>query len=63
MHRLIGGVEASLLVLAAGIADAAAGGPSGLFFTRLAVAVLAVIAVAMVALHFASIIMSNRLKA
>jgi len=62
VHRLIGGVEASLLVLAAGIADAAAGGASGLFYTRLAVALLAAIAVAMVLLHFASIIMSSRLK-
>jgi phosphatidylglycerophosphate synthase len=62
LHRLIGGVEASLLVLVAGIADAAAGGPSGLFYTRLAVAVLATIAVAMVALHFVSIVLSNRLK-
>jgi phosphatidylglycerophosphate synthase len=60
VHRLIGGVEASLLVLIAGIADAAAG---GLFYTRLAVALLAAIAMAMVALHFASIVMSNRLKA
>ena len=62
VHRLIVVIESSLLVLAAGIADAVAGGPSGLFFTRLSVAILAAIALAMVVLHFASVIMSNRLK-
>lgn len=60
VHRLIGGVEASLLVLVAGIADAFA---TGRPFTQAAVAVLAVIALAMVALHFVSIVLSSRLKA
>ena len=59
IHRLIGGIEASLLVLAAGIADTFVHGDP---FTRGAVAVLAAIALAMVALHFLSIIMSSRLK-
>lgn len=59
VHRLIGGVEASLLVLAAGIADVFAHGQP---FTKGAVALLAAIGVVMVALHFASIIMSSRLK-
>jgi phosphatidylglycerophosphate synthase len=59
IHRLIGGVEASLLVLAAGIADAFA---TGRPFTQAAVALLAAIAVAMVVLHFVSIVMSSRLK-
>jgi phosphatidylglycerophosphate synthase len=59
IHRLIGGIEASLLVLAAGIADAFA---TGRPFTQAAVAVLAAIALAMVVLHFVSIVMSSRLK-
>lgn len=59
VHRLIGGVEASLLVLAAGIADAFAHNQP---FTRAAVAVLAAIAIAMVVLHFLSIVLSSRLK-
>jgi phosphatidylglycerophosphate synthase len=59
IHRLIGGVEASLLVLVAGIADAFA---TGRPFTQAAVAVLAAIALAMVVLHFVSIVMSSRLK-
>ena len=59
IHRLIVGIESSLLVLAAGIADMFVHGNP---FTRGAVALLAAIAVAMVALHFVSIIMSSRLK-
>ncbi|MBS2962569.1 CDP-alcohol phosphatidyltransferase family protein [Actinocrinis puniceicyclus] len=63
VHRLIVVIETSLLVLAAGILDAVAGGgASGLFYTRLAVALLAAIALAMVFLHFVSIVMSSRLK-
>ncbi|WP_084699933.1 CDP-alcohol phosphatidyltransferase family protein [Streptacidiphilus anmyonensis] len=58
-HRLIGGVEASLVILAAGIADAVHG---DLFFTRLAVAVLAAIALLQTALHLLSIVLSSRLK-
>ena len=62
IHRLIGGVESSLLVLAAGIADCFVHGHDSNPFTKGAVAVLAAIAVAMVVLHFASIVMSSRLK-
>ena len=61
IHRLIGGVESSLLVLAAGIADTFVKNGHDPF-TKGAVAVLAAIAMIMVALHFASIVMSSRLK-
>ena len=59
LHRLIGGVEASLVLLVAGIADFAHG---DLFFTRLAVAVLAGIAVVQTLLHLLSIVLSSRLR-
>ena len=49
----------ALPIFAAGIADMFVHGNP---FTRGAVALLAAIAVAMVALHFVSIIMSSRLK-
>jgi phosphatidylglycerophosphate synthase len=63
VHRLIVVIETSLLVLLAGLLDTATGGgASGLFYTRLAVAILAGIALAMVFLHFVSIVMSSRLK-
>ncbi|MFJ9521702.1 CDP-alcohol phosphatidyltransferase family protein [Kitasatospora sp. NPDC101801] len=58
-HRLVGAVEASLLILAAGIADAVAG---ELFFTRLAVVVLAAIAMLQTVLHLLSIVLSSRLR-
>ncbi|MCX5401085.1 CDP-alcohol phosphatidyltransferase family protein [Streptomyces sp. NBC_00102] len=58
-HRLILGVEASLVVLAAAIADMVRG---DLFFTRLAVAVLAGIALLQTVLHLVSILASSRLK-
>ncbi|MEU1091120.1 CDP-alcohol phosphatidyltransferase family protein [Streptomyces sp. NPDC005576] len=58
-HRLILGVEASLVVLAAAIADMIR---DDLFFTRLAVAVLAGIAVLQTVLHLVSILASSRLK-
>jgi phosphatidylglycerophosphate synthase len=58
-HRLIGGVEASLVLLAAGIADLAHG---DLYFSRLAVAVLAGIAVLQTVLHLLSIVLSSRLR-
>lgn len=58
-HRLILGVEASLVVLAAAIADVIR---DDLFFTRLAVAVLAGIAVLQTVLHLVSILASSRLK-
>ena len=59
LHRLIGGVEASLVLLVAGIADFAHG---DLFFTRLAVALLAGIAVVQTLLHLLSIVLSSRLR-
>ncbi|MFF7635508.1 CDP-alcohol phosphatidyltransferase family protein [Kitasatospora sp. NPDC008050] len=58
-HRLVGAVEASLLILAAGIADAVHG---GLTFTRLAVVVLAAIAMLQTVLHLLSIVLSSRLR-
>jgi len=58
-HRLVGAVEASLFILAAGIADAVQG---GLFFTRLAVVVLAAIAMLQTVLHLLSIVLSSRLR-
>ncbi|SFC46317.1 CDP-alcohol phosphatidyltransferase family protein [Streptomyces aidingensis] len=61
-HRLVGGVEASLLILAVAALDRLAGGTSPLFFTRLGVAVLAAIAVVQTALHLVSILASSRLR-
>ncbi|GEB47593.1 MULTISPECIES: CDP-alcohol phosphatidyltransferase family protein [Streptomyces] len=58
-HRLVGGVEASLLILLVAIGDAVRG---DLFFTRLGVAVLAAIAVVQTLLHLVSILASSRLK-
>lgn len=58
-HRLVGGVEASLLILLVAVADAAAG---GLFWTRLGVAVLAAIAVLQTVLHLVSVLASSRLR-
>lgn len=58
-HRLVGGVEASLVILAVAIADAVHG---GLFFSRIAVAVLAAIAVVQTLLHLVSILASSRLR-
>ncbi|MDI2131719.1 CDP-alcohol phosphatidyltransferase family protein [Yinghuangia seranimata] len=58
-HRLVGGVEASLLLLAAGLLDAWHG---DLVFSRVAVAVLAAVAVLQTVLHLASILLSSRLK-
>ncbi|WP_344443876.1 CDP-alcohol phosphatidyltransferase family protein [Kitasatospora nipponensis] len=58
-HRLVGAVEASLLILAAGIADAVHG---GLPFTRLAIVVLAAIAMLQTVLHLLSIVLSSRLR-
>jgi phosphatidylglycerophosphate synthase len=60
IHRLIVGIESSLLVLVAGIADLFAHGQP---FTRAAVVILFAIAAAMVVLHFVSIVLSSRLKA
>jgi phosphatidylglycerophosphate synthase len=58
-HRLVGGVEASLLILVAAILDMIRG---DLFFTRLGVAVLAAIAVLQTLLHLVSILASSRLR-
>jgi hypothetical protein len=58
-HRLVGAVEASLFILAAGIADQVHG---GLFFTRLAVVVLAAIVMLQTVLHLLSIVLSSRLR-
>ncbi len=63
-HRLVGGVEASLVILAAAIADAVwkNAGHGELFFSRLAVAVLAGIAVLQTLLHLVSVLASSRLR-
>ncbi|AXK37175.1 CDP-alcohol phosphatidyltransferase family protein [Streptomyces armeniacus] len=58
-HRLVGGVEASLLILFVAVLDMVRG---DLFFTRLGVAVLAAIAVLQTLLHLVSILASSRLK-
>lgn len=58
-HRLVGGVEASLVVLVVAVADRIAG---GLLFTRLGVAVLAGIAVLQTLLHLISVLASSRLR-
>jgi phosphatidylglycerophosphate synthase len=57
-HRLVLGIEASLLILVLAIVDAARG---DLFFTRLGVAVLAGIAVVQTLLHLVSVLASRRL--
>jgi phosphatidylglycerophosphate synthase len=58
-HRLVGGVEASLLILVVAVLDVAGG---DLFFTRLGVAVLAAVAVVQTLLHLVSILASSRLR-
>ncbi|MEU3193897.1 CDP-alcohol phosphatidyltransferase family protein [Streptomyces sp. NPDC006992] len=58
-HRLVLGIEASLLILVVAIVDQIRG---DLFFTRLGVAVLAGIAVLQTLLHLVSILASSRLK-
>ncbi|GGS42177.1 transferase [Streptomyces violaceus] len=58
-HRLILGIEASLLILVLAIVDQARG---DLFFSRLGVAVLAGIALVQTLLHLVSILASSRLK-
>jgi phosphatidylglycerophosphate synthase len=57
-HRLVLGIEASLLILVLAIVDAVRG---DLFFTRLGVAVLAGIAVVQTLLHLVSVLASRRL--
>lgn len=58
LHRIIGAVEASLLVLLAGVVDALSG---GLTATRALVVAFAVVAVLQVVLHLVSIVLSRRL--
>lgn len=58
-HRLVLGIEASLLILLLAVLDAVRG---DLFFTRLGVAVLAGIALLQTVLHLVSILASSRLK-
>ncbi|MEK8145786.1 CDP-alcohol phosphatidyltransferase family protein [Streptomyces sp. M10(2022)] len=58
-HRLVLGVEASLLILAAAILDSVR---DDLFFSRLGVAVLAGIALIQTLLHLVSVLASSRLK-
>ncbi|MCT2591705.1 CDP-alcohol phosphatidyltransferase family protein [Streptomyces sp. N2-109] len=58
-HRLVGGVEASLLILLVAVLDFLQG---DLFFTRLGVAVLAGIALVQTLLHLVSVLASSRLK-
>ncbi|MFD5746610.1 CDP-alcohol phosphatidyltransferase family protein [Streptomyces sp. NPDC127033] len=58
-HRLILGIEASLLILLLAILDAVNG---DLFFSRLGIAVLAGIALLQTLLHLVSILASSRLR-
>ncbi|MCW5254736.1 MULTISPECIES: CDP-alcohol phosphatidyltransferase family protein [unclassified Streptomyces] len=58
-HRLILGIEASLLILVLAVVDASRG---DLFFTRLGTAVLAGIALLQTLLHLVSVLASNRLR-
>ncbi|SEG17292.1 CDP-alcohol phosphatidyltransferase [Actinacidiphila yanglinensis] len=58
-HRLVLGIEASLLILVLAVVDHIRG---DLFFTRLGVAVLAGIALLQTLLHLVSVLASSRLK-
>ncbi len=58
-HRLVLGIEASLLILLLAVLDQIRG---DLFFTRLGVAVLAAIALLQTLLHLVSVLASSRLK-
>ncbi|MDF6046282.1 CDP-alcohol phosphatidyltransferase family protein [Streptomyces sp. JH14] len=58
-HRLVLGIEASLLILVLAILDAVR---DDLFFSRLGVAVLAGIALLQTLLHLVSVLASSRLK-
>jgi phosphatidylglycerophosphate synthase len=59
VHRLVLGIEASLLILLLAVLDAVRG---DLFFTRLGTAVLAGIALVQTLLHLVSVLASSRLK-
>lgn len=62
-HRLVGAVEASLVILLAAVADAVAGDDgSGLVATRLAVVVLLTVALLQAVLHLVSVLASSRLR-
>jgi len=63
VHRLIVGIESSMLVLLAAILDLFVRHPHNQPFTKAALVILAVISAAMVVLHFVSIVLSSRLKA
>ncbi|GFH38111.1 CDP-alcohol phosphatidyltransferase family protein [Streptomyces pacificus] len=58
-HRLVLGIEASLLILVLAVADQLRG---DLFFTRLGVAVLAAVALLQTVLHLVSVLVSSRLR-
>ncbi|MEV0844622.1 CDP-alcohol phosphatidyltransferase family protein [Streptomyces sp. NPDC049954] len=58
-HRLVLGIEATLLILVLAVIDQVRG---DLFFTRLGIAVLAAIAIVQTLLHLVSILVSSRLK-
>lgn len=58
-HRLILGIEASLVILVVAVIDAFGG---DLFYTRLTVAVMAGIALLQTLLHLVSVLASSRLK-
>ncbi|MET7384095.1 CDP-alcohol phosphatidyltransferase family protein [Streptomyces sp. NPDC005385] len=58
-HRLILGIEATMLIVVLAVADQIRG---DLFFTRLGTAVLAGIAIVQTLLHLVSILASSRLK-
>jgi hypothetical protein len=58
-HRLVLGIEASLLILVLAVVDNLRG---DLFFSRLGVAVLAAIALLQTLLHLVSILASSRLR-
>jgi hypothetical protein len=63
-HRLVGGIEASLLILAAAVADRMipVAGHADLLFSRIAIALLAAVAVLQTLLHLVSILASSRLR-
>lgn len=58
-HRLVGGIEASLVILVLAVLDQVRG---DLFFSRLGIAVLAGIALVQTLLHLVSILASSRLR-
>ncbi|WP_078850163.1 CDP-alcohol phosphatidyltransferase family protein [Streptomyces sp. NRRL F-5126] len=61
-HRLVGGIEASLFILLTAILDLCVPAGGNLFFTRLGIAVLAVVAVVQTLLHLVSVLASSRLR-